>query len=83
MGQDAAGLFYAGGEDKGNPALWRSRDGIAWDQIPVSSEELQQLRQDLQIRDRTTATTDLGKAHVASRALGHARRSSITFTPVA
>lgn len=82
MGQDAAGLFYAGGEDKGNPALWRSRDGITWDQLPVSSEELQQLRQDLQIRDRTTATNDLGKAHVDSVVLGDAR-SSITFTPVA
>ncbi len=79
MGQDAAGLFYAGGEDKGNPALWRSRDGITWDQIPVSSEELQQLRQDLQIRDRTTATNDLGKAHVGFGDAG----SSITFTPVA
>jgi hypothetical protein len=80
IGQDAAGLFYAGGEEKGKPALWRSRDGITWDQIPVSSEELQQLRQDLKIRDRTTATNDLGKAHVGSPSLGDAG-SSITFTP--
>jgi len=87
MGQADDGTLYAGGWSRpsgstasGDPALWRSADGLTWQRVQTSTTAFDQLQRSLGIRDRTAASNDLGGATVQESTSKYSG-SSITFTP--